>query len=104
MIPPKTINNIKTFIKRHSNNNIINIENINYQAYCDDPSYVEGFNSSRMIIVKHKLILDCRCKDNSYFEGYNELGKMVHIMFRNELIGIDGVVVRYNYSNYFCKD
>jgi hypothetical protein len=57
-----------------------------------------------MIIVKHKLILECRCKDDSYFEGYNELVKRVHIMFRNELIGIDGVVVRYNYSNYFCKD
>ena len=103
MLSPETFKKIGIFIKRHSNNNILTIDNITYQAKTD-ANYDNFFDNLSLATIKHILILDCRCRDHSYFEGYDELGKMIHHMFKYELIGIDDVIVRYNCSTYFCKD
>lgn len=105
MISPETLKKIEIFIKRQSNNNIIKIEKISYQACVGTPIRLNNSFSSHITPkIEHKLILDCRCKDDCYFEGYKEMGEMVKIMFNNDLTCISNVLIRYNYSTYCCKD
>ena len=105
MLSHETRNNIETFVKRHSDNNIIGIENIIYQAYTGvyETKYINR-GLSTPINIDYKIILELRCRDNSYFEGVDQLGKMIFLIFKNQLPKISEIIVRYNYSNYCCKD
>lgn len=111
MLDTRLHNAIESFLKQNSNNNIINIKSFSKNAfvmYGDPNGYDIGetrvFFKKDNITSRIRLIIECNCKDSGYFDGIQNLQNKVYATFKPFLIGIDEIVLHYNFSTFYCKE